>query len=117
MRVYGNLMNRIAETARPAVPEVGMGATVLMFSDRYAATIVEVLDKGKTLVTQEDTATRTDKNGQSEDQQYTYAPNPNAAKGTYTLRKNGTYVRQGESMKSGTILRVGVRDHYYDFGY
>jgi hypothetical protein len=44
MRVFGNLMNRIAETAKPPVPEVGMGATILMYSDRHAATVIEILD-------------------------------------------------------------------------
>ena len=42
MRVFGNLMNRIAESCKQAVPEVGMGATITMHSDRHAATIIGV---------------------------------------------------------------------------
>ena len=45
MRIFGNLTNRIAETVRPAVPQVGMGATILFYSDRAACTIIDV--KGK----------------------------------------------------------------------
>jgi hypothetical protein len=117
MRVYGNLINRIQETAAPKKPEVGMGATILMWSDRHAATIVEVSKDGKRVVIQEDNAVRTDKNGMSECQDYTYSPNPNAAKQVFTLRKNGTYVQEGSSMRSGTIIRIGERDSYHDFSF
>lgn len=113
MRVFGNIMNRIAETIPPVKPEVGMGATVLMFSDRHAATIVSV-ETPKCIIIQHDIATRTDKNGLSEDQSYTFAPNRNANPETYTLRKNGTWVKEGESMSQGTILRIGTRDEYRD---
>lgn len=44
--MYGNLNNRIIEAAtrgQPA-PEVGMGATITCYSDRHAATIVEVFN-------------------------------------------------------------------------
>lgn len=115
MRMYGNIMNRIAETIPPSTPTVGMGATILMWSDRYPATIVAVKDKQITL--QEDTATRTDKNGMSESQQYEFKPNPDGRIFNATLRKNGTYVLEGGSMRSGTIIRIGRRDRYYDFSF
>jgi hypothetical protein len=51
-----------------------MGATVLMYSDRHAGTIVEVC--GKRLMWQADTASRTDKNGVSDAQSYSYERNP-----------------------------------------
>jgi hypothetical protein len=110
-------MNRIAETVRPVVPTVGMGATILMFSDRHAATVIDVGPKAKWITIQEDKAIRTDKNGMSESQDYRYEPNPAAAVQTFTLRKNGTYVSQGSSMRSGTIVRVGARDNYHDFSF
>lgn len=115
MRVYGNLMNRIAETVAPRAPEIGMGATVLMWSDRYAAT-VEKID-GKRVTLREDKAIRTDKNGMSECQSYRFEPNPNGREFVVTLRKNGTYVVEGEAMKNGTIVRIGERDYYHDFSF
>jgi len=36
---------------------------------------------------------------------------------TIFIRKNGTYVAQGSSMKSGTVLAIGERDEYYDFSF
>lgn len=116
MRVFGNLMNRVAETVQPKTPEVGMGCTILMFSDRHAATIVQVITPKK-IVIQEDKATRTDTNGMSESQSYAYSANPTGHKHEVTLRKNGTWVIAGDSMRSGTILQIGERDEYYDYSF
>jgi hypothetical protein len=117
MRVFGNLTNRIIETVKPAKPEVGMGATIIYFSDRTAATIVEVSENGKTIKVQADKAIRTDSNGQSDSQDYRYERNPKGKIETATLRKNGTFVIQGKAMRNGTIVRVGERDEYYDYSF
>lgn len=115
MRLYGSLTNRIMETIPPAKPEKGMGATVLMHSDRYPATIICVF--GISVTVQYDNAIRTDSNGASENQTYLFEPDPRGQIEEYTKRKNGTYVKVGDSMRSGTILRVGERDRYYDFSF
>lgn len=39
---YGSLQNRISERSFCTVPEKGMGATELLYSDRHAYTILEV---------------------------------------------------------------------------
>lgn len=117
MRLFGNLTNRITETVKPATPVVGMGATVIFFSDRKAATITKVERDGKLITVQEDKAIRTDKNGQSDSQDYRYEPNPKGQLAQATLRKNGAYVMVGGAMKNGTIVRVGERDEYYDYGF
>lgn len=98
-------------------PEVGMGATVCMYSDRHACTIVEVNGRGTRVVVQEDTATRTDRNGLSDAQSYEYTPNPDAARDVFTLRKNGRWVRQGESTTGGTALSIGHRSKFHDFSF
>jgi hypothetical protein len=122
MRVFGNLMNRIEETAAPLRPVVGMGATILMFSDRHAATITSVAstkegEMPKWITIQQDKAIRTDKNGMSESQEYRYEPNTAASVETYTYRRNGTYVVKGSGMRQGTIVRVGSRNEYHDFSF
>lgn len=100
----------------PVVPEVGMGATVIMWSDRYAVTIVEVSPNGKSVKVQSDNYKRTDTNGMSENQSYEFSPNPDAPITTYTLRKNGRWVHQGSSM-NGQGLAIGFRDAYHDFSF
>jgi hypothetical protein len=111
----GSLMNYIFSGAKMAAPEIGMGATVLMWSDRHAATIVEVSKSGKRVGIAEDEAKRVDGNGMSDSQSYEYSPGTGSVQ-YFTLRKNGAWVREGDSMK-GARLAIGARQHYYDFSF
>lgn len=115
MRAFGNLMNRIQEGPAPT-PSVGDGATVLFWSERHAATVIEVLTPKK-IVVQRDIATRTDKNGMSESQSYSFAPNPAGEKWVVTQRRNGQWVVEGESMRNGTVVSLGSRSEYYDYSF
>jgi len=112
---YGSMMNLLASRSKNPTPEVGMGATMLLWSDRHAGTVVEV--KGKRLVWQRDKATRADTYGMSDCQSYTYEANPEGETEAFTLRKNGEWVREGSSMKSGTTLGLGYRREYYDYSF
>jgi len=111
-------MNIILSQARTSiVPEVGMGVTIICFSDREAATVIEVSKDKKTVIIQEDTAERIDKNGMCEHQEYVFTPNPSARKEVYRLRKNGRWVVKGGSMKNGQCILLGSRDKYYDYNF
>ena len=112
----GSLINHVLSNYNDATPVVGMGCTILGWSDRHAATIVEVSKNRKTIAIQKDIAVRTDKNGMSEMQSYDFTPNPNATKEIYTLRKNGRWIRKGDSIK-GNHLKIGARQEYYDFSF
>lgn len=104
--------------AAPVAPAPGVGATIVMYSDRHAATIVEVSASGKTVTVQQDTATRTDTNGMSDCQTYTFAPNPAAPLQVFTLRSTGRYVPKGVPTKSaGMSLAIGTRQEHYDFSF
>ena len=74
--VYNHLDSR-AVRGEPA-PYIGMGATILHWTDRTAATVVkiEVIRNVTYITTQDDTYVRTDDNGMSESQNYDYSPNP-----------------------------------------
>lgn len=113
----GSLINNIHGNSAQRSPEVGMGATVLMWTDRHAATITEVSKSGKAITIQRDVAKRTDNLGMSDAQSYEYTPNPDADKQVFTLRKNGAWVRKGQSMKNGERLGIGYRNEYYDFSF
>jgi hypothetical protein len=116
--MFGNLTNRLLEGGNQPVPEVGMGVTECMWSDRHAYTVVEVYKnkKGvvKEIVVQSDRVIRTDTNGISESQNYRYEPDPNGGKKTVTLRKNGRWITQGDPLKGGTGWMIGERCEYYD---
>ncbi len=111
-RLFGSLFNRLDENRKPPTPEVGMGATVLMYSDRHAATVVEILSPKRILI-QEDIALRLDKNGMSESQEYAYGRNTSAVKREFSLRKDGRW----KEAKGSTVLMLGERDHYYDYSF
>ena len=73
----GSLVNHIASRYKQETPEVGMGATILAWTDRYPATVIEV--DGDIIKIQEDNYERVDNNGMSESQDYKFTPNPNGA--------------------------------------
>ena len=121
----GSLVNHLYSRAVVGQPEpvVGMGATILMWTDRHAATIIEVWTdaSGWAFVTvQADHAKRTDQNGQSESQTYEYSANPNGAKRTWRQVEGGTWqeVELGATKRwkktGGPGLRIGEREEYRD---
>lgn len=93
------------------VPEVGMGCTMGIGSDSYAGTIIEVSRTGHRVVVQQDKATRTDNNGMSESQEYSYERNPNGKKDVFTRRRNGRYLGVGTTY---FYLGLGYRRQYQD---
>lgn len=134
IRGYGNLMNRIQdntvytdEKGVPLVPEVGMGCTQNMWSDRHAFTITEVVrtkdGKVKHFIATEDDWERTDNNGMSESQSYTFKPNPNGRSIMVRQDKRGqwcevsvTRYNDGRvtTRTSSTTVNLGVRSKYDD---
>lgn len=105
----GSLMNHVMSRLATPTPEVGMGATILMWTDRHAATIVKVTPTQ--VHVQQDKATRVDKNGMSDSQDYTYEPNPEAPIQVFRKTKRGWRDRSGQG------LGIGYRCEYYDFSF
>ncbi len=104
----GSLINHIESRFAQPTPEVGMGATILGWTDRYPATIVKVTPCQ--VHVQEDFAVRTDSNGMSESQEYEYSPNPKAHVEIFRKTKRG--------WRSGSrCLSIGRREKYYDFSF
>jgi hypothetical protein len=113
---YGSLINAISGSNPELVPEVGMGATVLYWTDRRAATVIEVSASGRQITVQYDKATRTDNHGMSDAQSYEYEADPNGATRVFTKRKNGQWIAKGDSLR-GQRLGLGYRRHYYDYSF
>jgi hypothetical protein len=115
--MFGSFMNMAGDQTRSEVPEIGMGATLLMWTDRKAGTIIEVSQNGKTVKWQRDRATRADSNGMSDAQSYTYERKLDGKIETFTLRKNGRWKRVGDPMNGSETLLIGTRDEYYDYSF
>jgi hypothetical protein len=112
----GSAINHLMSRARVTIPAVGDGATVLMWTDRHAATVVAVKETPALVkvTVQEDRAVRTDSNGMSEVQAYAFTPNPAAPLQTFTFRKTpGGLVLRGK----GRGLLLGHREEYRDFSF
>lgn len=118
-----SLVNHLYSRATIGQPEptVGMGAALLHWTDRTAATVIG-WDASKRIVTvQEDHAIRTDTNGMSEQQVYEYTPNQNGSMRHFRRANDGGWrsVRfNPDSLRwvlaGGNGLRLGDRDHYHD---
>lgn len=107
-------MNNITKNNyKSLTPEVGMGATELCYSDRHPYTIIEVNEK--TITVQEDKSTRTDKNGMSDSQSYSFEPNPEGRKYVIRQGKDGHWM---ESPKGNpNVFMLGHRESYYDYSH
>lgn len=111
MQVYGNLMNRIAESSKMPTPEIGMGCTMTSYTDRHAGTIIAMT--AKTITVQEDDAKRTDGNGMCDmGQQYDYSHNPKGAISIFRMTK-----RKGWRDTGHRGLLIGERDKFHDFSF
>ena len=114
MTSYGSLDNMLMNGAnKEIIPEVGMGATELLWSDRHAHTIIAISESGKTLTIQRDRAIRVDKNGMSDSQEYRYERDPKGSISKARKNKHGVWKVLG----SRTTLTIGVRREYYDYSF
>jgi hypothetical protein len=107
----GSLMNHVMTGSQQPTPTVGMPATVCYWTDRHAGTVIKVT--AKTITVQEDTATRVDSNGMSENQDYTYERNPNGRITVFRQNKAGAW--RGANRGPGLVL--GHRRSYHDFSF
>ena len=107
MKLYGNLENRLMEGKQDIIPEVGMGATQLSWSDRDPYTIIKVISKNKILV-QADRAENIGKEFYR--QEWLITPDEEGTIKTLIQTKNGWKVLKGE-----TRFIIGVRDKYFDY--
>lgn len=93
----------------PVTAQVGGGASLCWWSDRTACTIIK--KTAKTITIQADRAQRTDDNGMSESQTYTYTADPEGS--TYVCRwsdKRNRYIWNGQAIING-------RHEYYDYSF
>lgn len=70
-----SLINMMMENSKAKKPEVGMGVTKLMYSDREAYTVQRVISNMRVIITR-DIAKRVDENGMSDAQAYEFESVP-----------------------------------------
>lgn len=115
---HGSLHNVLAGSTTDE-PAIGMGATIIFYTDRRAATIVGITryktgakaGEVKAIEVREDKAIRLDDRGMSDAQSYKFEPNPDGRTRVFSRRKDGTF---GDS---SVRLAIGYRDNYYDYSF
>jgi hypothetical protein len=111
-KLAGSLFNRLAERSEWRKPQIGEGATELCYSDRHAYTIVEVAKSGRSFRARMDKATRTDNNGMSESQGYTFEFDPDGEE--VNVRWTG---RGWKRVRHSSYFKIGIREKYHDFNF
>lgn len=124
--VINNLYSRM--TIGQPKPVVGMGVTLLSWTDRDAGTIVKVTEFGGSKVwgyeieVTEDDARLIAGSCMSEDQTYEFSPRPDGYRSLYRFnKKSGEWVAGKTNPDTGKFnvsrgrgLRIGERDKYRD---
>jgi len=116
---HGSLINSIIGSNLE--PEVGMGATILLWTDRQAGTIVGIdfnqRGVAKKVYVQRDKTVRLDGRGMTDAQEWGYDPDPDGIIEAFRRVTRGR--RKGEFVMTdgGARLLVGYRDHYHDFSF
>lgn len=119
----GSLINHLLSKQSDVSVEVGMGATLLSWSDRSPATVIK--NDGKRITVQADKYTRTDTNGLSDTQEYDYTCDPTGYTQTFSMDKDGKYIdvyfnkdtNRWNKSSSGNGIRFGARERYFDFSF
>lgn len=121
-------------TTPPPTFEVGDGATLCLYTDRYACTVVAVSPNGKTITLRRDKATLLNgfESGEPDAlvfspggfmghtsgvQRYSYEPNPDGQEFKASLRKNGQWVRCGHATTSPGNRVTAGRHERYDYNF
>lgn len=119
----GSFVNKLMSSSKIQEVKVGDGATLLLYSDRNPCTVTKVDEKKNyTLVeVQEDSYKRTDSNGMSDSQEYTYSQNPNGRTYLFQIKNNVAQevVLNPETKRlnkaNSAKIYFGKREKYHDF--
>lgn len=122
----GSMINHLMSRSTKNQPkvEVGVGSTILMWSDRKAATIISVqgdgISIGTIITVQEDNVRVISGSIFDGSAEYEYSPNPDGYTQTYRLNKKGFWERIVRNTETGRwnkqegSISIGVRQQYRD---
>jgi len=117
-----SLINHLM-SGQSVIPEIGMGATVLGWTDRHPATVIDWDQKKQRVTVRTDISVRTDSNGLSESQEYEYTIDQKGSIYHYQWTDKGwkgvTFSEETKRWRrySGKGLMVGFRERFYDFSF
>lgn len=106
-------------------PSVGMGVTILMWTDRYVGTITEVISEKEFLFTRDDTVADKSKGElQMGHQDWIHTPLPEGPKILAKMGRDGRWYIAHKTEKGRlsvnkncTPLAVGFKNYHYDWSF
>jgi hypothetical protein len=105
------MIGTLGEMYKRLMPEVGMPATEVLFSDRRAQTVVKVLTPNRVVVHENCTECIDYYKGEYK----VLDELSNMSEHTFTRRKSGRWVELGQPDRRGSVyLVLGHRAHYID---
>lgn len=120
----GSLINHIQSRAVIGQPEatVGMGVTLLLWTDRSPGTILTVSPDGQWITVQDDRAIFVCGSAHDGSAEYTFEPDPAGSINTFKKQESGMWqhmvknraTSRWNKSKGGPGLRIGERNKYYD---
>jgi hypothetical protein len=113
---FGSINNRLLENSKMPEPQVGMGVTECLYSDRSPYEIIEVKDARHITVRALDWK-RVDQNGASDCQDYEYFSNPENHTAELFLTKQGQWRQRFGRRLGVTCFYIGSAERYYDFSF
>jgi hypothetical protein len=125
-KTTGSLVNALYALESVKVPNIGDGATILSWTDRHPATVIDIEEKGRYVyvTTQDDNYHRVDKNGMSDAQTYLYSPNPEGAIRHWRINQRGETDRVSINPETGRWnkwgsggIYFGRREKFHDFSF
>lgn len=125
-KTTGSLVNALYALESVKVPSIGDGATLLSWTDRDPATVIDVEIKGKYVyvTTQDDDYRRVDDNGISDQQSYLFIPDPEGHIRHWRINQRGEVDRIMMNAETGRWnkwgsggIRFGQRAKFHDFSF
>lgn len=111
----GSVFNHIMSMG-DNIPEVGKGATELLWTDRHAYFVLWVSDDKKECIIERANAIRTDDLGMSDSQDYRYERYEEGTVKAFRIRY--TYGKWRNKETKGVMnIRFGFMREYYDFSF
>lgn len=100
---------RIVEAIKALVPEVGTPCTMILYTDRRAATVTRIISPCKIAIRLNET--------QCIDfyaSEYEILPEVYGDEEIFTKRRNGVWVKESQPTKDGVLLALHFQTHYID---
>lgn len=112
MRWYGSLQNRVQENCRYPKPEIGMGATEMLWSDRNAYEVIEIKDDRH--ITVRRLKCKLVSEYFTDCQEYEYEHDPNGITANLFLTKKGQWRERYHNRSLGNVFALGFAEEYRD---